>query len=66
MHASDESKNHKINRLIALFKEGDMSVVIPHATKLIEEYSSGISYTILALAHKRLANYALAQDIYTN
>ena len=66
MHASDESKNHKINRLIALFKEGDMSVVIPQATKLIEEYSSGISYNILALAHKRLGNYALAQDIYTN
>ena len=66
MHASDESKNHKINRLITLFKEGDMGVVIPEATKLIEEYSSGISYNILALAHKRLGNYALAQDIYTN
>ena len=64
MHASDENRNNRISKLEDLFHKGDMSVVIPQAIEMAEEYKSVTAYNILALAHKRLGNYVLAQDIY--
>ena len=64
MYSLDEDRDNKISNLASLFKEGDMSLVIPKATELIKEYNSGIACNILALAHKKMGNYALAQDIY--
>ena len=64
MHAPDEDFNSKIKKLEKLFYEGDMSVVISQAMELIKEYNSGIACNILALAHKSLGNYVLAQRIY--
>ena len=64
MNAPDEGFNSKIKKLENLFYKGDMSVVIPQAIELIKEYDSGTACNILALAHKGLGNYALAQRIY--
>ena len=64
MHAPDEDFNSKIKKLEKLFYKGDMSIVIPQAIELIKEYDSGTACNILALAHKGLGNYALAQRIY--
>ena len=64
MNASNENRNNKISKLEDLFHKGDMSIVIPQAIKMAEEYKSVTAYNILALAHKRLGNYGLAKDIY--
>ena len=64
MHSLDEKRTKRINKLVSLFGEGDMNVVIPQAIEVIKEYQSGVAYNILALAHKRLGNYIVAQDIY--
>ena len=64
MLLSDKIRKKKISNLEKLFKEGEMSIVITTAIELIKEYKSGSAYNILALAHKKLGNYLLAQDIY--
>lgn len=64
MNLLDKGRAEKINNLISLFREGDMSLVIPEAAKLANELKSAIAYNILALAHKKLGNYAAAQEMY--
>ena len=64
MHSIDDIRKNKISELVSLFKDGDMSVVIPQANEIIEEYQSGTAYNILALAYKKLGNYGLAQELY--
>ena len=64
MHSIDDIRKNKISELVSLFKDGDMSVVIPQANEIIQEYKSGTAYNILALAYKKLGNYGLAQELY--
>ena len=64
MHVPDQDLNSKIKKLENLFYKGDMSVVIPQAIELIKEYNSATACNILALAHKRLGNYEIAQGMY--
>ena len=64
MHSADKNRLKAIDNLKNLFTKGDMSAVIPKALEVIKEYESAIGYNVLALAHKRLGNYALAQELY--
>ena len=64
MNSDSEIRSNKLEKLEALYIEGDMSLVIPEAIKLIHEYNSGIAYNILALAHKRQGDYQKAKDLY--
>ena len=64
MNSTDDDRINDINNLVSLFEAGEMSIVIPRAIELIREYQNGTAYNILALAHKRLGNYSIAQGIY--
>jgi len=64
MNSDSEIRSNKLKKLEALYKDGNMSLVIPEAIKLIQEYSSGIACNILALAYKRQGNYRGAKDLY--
>ena len=64
MSSDHEVRSLKLNKLKKLYEEGNMDLVIPEATKLFQEYSSGIAYNILALAHKRQGKYEDAIELY--
>jgi tetratricopeptide (TPR) repeat protein len=64
MNSVEKNRQKKLKNLENLFNSGNMDIVIPEASKLADEYQSAIAYNIYALAHKKLGNYALAQDTF--
>ena len=64
MKPPDDNREKKIGDLTSLFHQGDMKVVVTEAVKLSKELNSATVYNILALAHKKLGNQVLAQNIY--
>ena len=64
MGSGGNSKDEKLKDLEVLFNQGNMQIVIPEAIKLIKHYKSGLAVNILALAYKKLGDYAKALNIY--
>lgn len=64
MSSIEKTRASKIQNLEKLFRDGDMSIVIPEALELTKKYPSETAYNILALAHKRQGSYDIARDIY--
>ncbi len=64
MTDQEASNKDKLRRLEALYRRGDLDLVLSEAKALIHEYPSGIAYNLIALVHKKKGDYQTARNIY--
>ena len=64
MKEEENSRENSIQALIAIFQQGDYSLAITEARKVVSDYQSATAVNILALAHKHLGEIDRSIEIY--
>lgn len=66
MKEEENSRENSIQALTAIFQQGDYSLAITEARKVVRDYQSATAVNILALAHKHLGEIDRSIKIYEN
>jgi tetratricopeptide (TPR) repeat protein len=66
MKEQEDSRENSIQALITIFEQGNFSLAITEARKIVKDHQSATAVNILALAHKHLGEIDRSIEIYEN